>query len=100
MRPIPLALALMLATPVDAAACHHFRYWRYKTSQHCTIRPARRTPAAPVAVAWRARAAPARRPEPARDILGAPAPVLDDQGLRARALESIREALKLKAIGQ
>jgi hypothetical protein len=37
MRSVALAALIMAATPVDAAACHHFSVWRFPFPQRCRV---------------------------------------------------------------
>jgi len=37
MKAIALAAVLAAATPVEAAACHHYSYWAYRAPQRCAL---------------------------------------------------------------
>jgi hypothetical protein len=66
------------AEPVEAAACRHFRYWRYPWPQHCGMTPIIRAPA--VDRSWYV--------EITR------LPPLDDEDQHAIGVEALRKALQ------
>jgi hypothetical protein len=94
MKAAALALALALTMPAPAAA-HCFRTWHFPAPQRgCAVRLARAQIVQPRLPPAQIRPAPAPAVRPPD-----PPPAPDEATLRAEALDSIRAALRLRAIG-